>query len=504
MPEIIRSLLVVLFIALFTFHFARAPLVGFAQSRQDFDLRRNVWLGITFALFLSNNFWIFSIVTAVLFVYGVKRDSNPIAFAIVLLFAAPLMSDQISGLGVVNYLVEINYFRLISVFIFLPVALRLRKEKGGTSFGSAAPEKFLIGYLAIGLVRQIMVDTGTNTLRTALCQVADVVLPYYVASRSFKSVAAMRDAMASFVLAAALAGVIGVFEFLKGWLLYSNIPSALGTEWGLGAYLLRGVNLRGTASTGQAIVLGYVMAVALGFYAFVSSSLPKKKYKILGLGILVLGIVAPLSRGPWMGAALMAIVFVGSGPEPAKNLTKGALLVTFAFLLALATPYGATIVDHLPFIGTIEADNVVYRERLFTNSMAVISQNIWFGSYDFMSTPEMLELKFNYDEGIIDLVNSYIAIALSGGIVSLSLFAGFFGWIVVKLFLTIKKLNQPTSDLSLLLRTLLATLVAILFMIATVSSISFIPIIYWIVAGLSVSCLQLATQKKKNDQLCST
>lgn len=501
MPEIIRSLLVVLFIALFTFHFARAPIVGLSQSRHDFVLRRNVWLGITAALFLSNNFWIFSIIAAGLLSYGAKRDTNAIAFSISLLFAAPLVADQISGLGIVNYLVEVNYFRLVSVFVFLPVALRIRKEKGVVSFGSNAPEKFLIAYLVIGLVRQIMVDTGTNTLRTALYLVADVVLPYYVASRSFKSVVAIRDAMTSFVLAAALAGMVGGFEFLKGWLLYSNVPSALGTEWGLGSYLLRGVNLRGTASTGQAIVLGYVMAVALGFYTFVSNSFSKKKYKILGLGVLVLGLVAPLSRGPWMGAVLMAIVFIGSGPDSAKNLSKGALLVTFAFLLALSTPYGATIVDHLPFIGTMEADNVVYRERLFTNSMAVISQNMWFGSYDFMSTPEMLELKFNYDEGIIDLVNSYIAITLSGGIVSLSMFTGFFGWIVVKLFLSIKKLNQPASDVSLLLRTLLATLIAILFMIATVSSISFIPIIYWMVAGLCISGLQLAIQKNISDQL---
>lgn len=491
MSEINRAMLVVLAIALVVFTVARAPMVGLLQSRQDFDLRRKVWFAITLALFLSHSFWIFSIVTALLLVYGAKKDSNAVAFSMVLLFAAPLVTDQVSGLGVVNYLVELNYFRLISAFVLLPVALRLRKEKGAVAFGGNTPEKFLIVYMVLGLIRQILVDSSTNTMRSGLYLVTDVVLPYYVASRSFKSVAAMRDAMASFVLAAAVVGLIGFFEFLKRWLLYSNIPGALGTEWGLGTYLLRGLNLRGTATTGQAIVLGYVMVVAMGFYLFVGKSVDNKKYALLGLAGLVLGLLAPLSRGPWVGAVLMLGVFVGSGPNALKRLAKAGMSGLVVFLLALASPYGPTIIDHLPFVGTLEADNVLYRERLFTNSMAVISKNLWFGSYDFMSTPEMLELKFTFDGGIIDLVNSYIAIALSGGITALAAFMGFFGWIVVKLYGSIKKHGEIESEMNLLQRSLFATTLAVLFMIATVSSISFIPIVYWLVAGLGMACLRL-------------
>jgi hypothetical protein len=498
MPEIVRALLVVLAIALVVFKVARTSLLGVVQSRQDFDLRRNVWFGITLALFLSHSFWIFSIVAAVLLMYGASKDSNAVAFSMVLLFAAPLVTDQVSGLGVINYLVELNYFRLISIFVFLPVALRLRREKGAITFGSTTPEKFLIAYMVFGLIRQILVDSSTNTMRSGVYLVTDVVLPYYVASRSFKSIAAIRDAMGAFVLAAAVVGLIGFFEFLKSWLLYSNIPVALGTEWGLGSYLLRGANLRGTATTGQAIVLGYVMVVALGLYIFVSKSVANKKIALLGFIGLILGLLAPLSRGPWVGALLMAVVFVGSGPNAVKNLAKAGSLGMLVFLLALASPYGPTIIDHLPFVGTLEADNVLYRERLFTNSMAVISKNLWFGSYDFMSTPEMLELKFGFDGGIIDLVNSYIAITLSGGITALGAFVGFFGWIVVKLYASRSNTGQSESEIGLLQRSLLATLIAILFMIATVSSITFIPIVYWLVAGCAVSCLHLGSSQMVN------
>jgi len=491
MPEIIRSLLVVLFIAGFVFHFARAPLTVSAQSRKDFDLRRNSWFGITLLLFLSNNFWIFAIGTAFILSLGARKDSNPVAFGMVLLLAAPLVTAQVSGLGVVNYLVDLNYFRLISLCVFLPLALRLRKDKDAVRFGSTAPEKLLIVYLAMGLIRQILVDSSTNTMRSALYLVTDVILPYYVASRSLKNVASFRDVMASLVLASALAGALGFFEFLKKWLLYSNIPGALGVEWGLGGYLSRGENLRAVASTGQAIILGYVMAVAIGLYIFISKSIPNKKVALIGFGVLALGLLAPLSRGPWMGVLLLAIVYIGTGPDAAKNLTKAGVLVALVFLLVLATPYGSTIVDHLPFIGTLESDNVLYRERLFNNSMKVIADNLWFGSYDFLSTPEMLELKFTYDGGIIDLVNTYIAITLSGGIASLFAFVGIFVWIVLKIYAAIKKPKDSDSEIKLLQRSLLATLIAILFMIATASSISLIPIIYWFMAGSCAAALRL-------------
>ncbi len=491
MSEIIRSLLVVLFIALLTFHFARVPLIGAGMLQKDFEVRRNAWLGVTCALFLSNNFWIFLIISAILLLHGRSRDSNTFALAMVLLFAAPLVQDQVTGLGVVNYLVELNYFRIISIFALLPLAWRLRQEKGTKRFGSMAPEKFLIAYLALGLFRQILVDSPTNTLRTFLYDITDVILPYYVASRYFKAIAPLRDAMMAFVLGASVIGLIGGFEFFKGWLLYSNIPGALGTEWGLGGYLLRGANLRATATTGQALVLGYSMVVALGFYLYASRALNNKKLTLLGMGLLLIGLLAPLSRGPWMGALLLGVIYIGTGPDAGRKLAKSGFILLIVFLAALATPYGATIVDHLPFVGTLEADNVLYRERLFTNSMTVISQNLWFGSYDFMNTPEMQELKFNYDGGIIDLVNSYIAITLSGGVVSLAAFAGFFGLIVTKIFAALRNTKTPQSELYHLQRALLATLVTILFMIATVSSISFIPIIYWIVAGLVVSATNM-------------
>ena len=98
----------------------------------------------------------------------------------------------------------------------------------------------------------------------------------------------------------------------------------------------------------------------------------------------------------------------------------------------------------------------------------------------------MQELKQG-SAGFIDLVNTYVAVALSSGLVGLSLFAGFFIAVGTGIFRSFLQARDPEGELRLLGRALFATLAAILIMIFTVSSITFIPVVYWAVAGLGVA-----------------
>lgn len=54
----------------------------------------------------------------------------------------------------------------------------------------------------------------------------------------------------------------------------------------------------------------------------------------------------------------------------------------------------------------------------------MIQRNPLFGSFDFRNTPEMQSMI--QGEGIIDIVNTYINLALRVGLVGLTLFVGFF------------------------------------------------------------------------------
>ena len=127
--------------------------------------------------------------------------------------------------------------------------------------------------------------------------------------------------------------------------------------------------------------------------------------------------------------------------------------------------------------------NVTYRQQLFNISIEVIKMNPWLGSFDYMSVPIMQDLI--QGEGIIDMVNSYLAIALSYGIVGLTLFAGVFAsaaWGIWRCM----RLAEPTDEVHVLGRALLAALAGALVIIATISSILAVPTIYWLLGGLCV------------------
>lgn len=491
MPEIIRSLLVVLVIAFFVFKISEVALVKETVSAKTFKTNRNIWFGITAALFLTHNYWAFIFISAGLLFFGRKENPNAIAMVFSMVFAAPLLSNQISGMGIVNFLFEINYFRIVSIVVLVPAYIQLRKDANNTKFGKALPDKFLIAYLIWGLARQIYVDSFTNTMRSVLYIYIDVILPYYVASRSLKNLNAFKEAATFYIIAVLVLSGMGIFEYAKAWLLYSTVPYAIGAEWGLGGYLYRGENLRAVVTTGQAIVLGYVVMIALGFYLWIHQLLPKKLARYSILALLLVGLFSPVSRGPWLGAVLMYLVFICTGENVAKKILKTLAITSAVFAISFMTPYGAKIVDVLPFVGTVDAGNVEYRERLLDNSLIVISRNLWFGSYDFMNTPEMNEMKFTHDGGIIDLVNSYIAIALSGGLFALVLFCGIFVSIVIGLLQSISEAKKISKEYHILGRALLAIIMGIMFTIYTVSSISFIPIIYWIVAGLGLAYIEM-------------
>ena len=92
-------------------------------------------------------------------------------------------------------------------------------------------------------------------------------------------------------------------------------------------------------------------------------------------------------------------------------------------------------------------------------------------------------------QGIIDVVNSYLQIALEFGLVGLFLFVIFFLTLGASLF---TRAASPTShEPSINYAGLFALLVAMLFTIVTVSSVSVIPSIYWAFAGICAALPRL-------------
>jgi O-antigen ligase len=113
-------------------------------------------------------------------------------------------------------------------------------------------------------------------------------------------------------------------------------------------------------------------------------------------------------------------------------------------------------------------------------------------------------------QGIIDVVNSYLGIALEYGLLGLGLFVAFFLSLlwgiygVLRRFRTLqietfmfgvkRYVDNPSvreDERYILGVTLLAVLIAILITIYTVSSIIVIPMVYWAVAGMGAAYIQM-------------
>ncbi|MFJ4456600.1 O-antigen ligase family protein [Pseudomonas sp. NPDC089392] len=488
MPEHIRALIVILFLASVVFVLARRPATDLIPL-SDFKRRRNLWFLLTLLAFFSHSFWLYLGAGAVILYIAGRREHNPMALFYMLLFLIPPASVQVPGFGVVNYLVDLNHIRLLTLCVLLPAALHLRQQSDTLRFGRTWPDKLLAASLMLMSVLYLRETTLTDTLRQTLYLYVDVFLPYYVASRGLRELSDFKDTLLAFVLTSFVLALIAVAEYVRHWLLYSALVDALGVPWSLSGYLNRGGSLRASVTTGQAIALGYVMSVAIGLFLFVQGYVRRPLHRLMGALLLAAGLFAPLSRGPWIGAVVIVVVFIALGKRAVKRLALLAAAGMLALPLLTVVPGGEKVLDLLPYIGNIEKENITYRERLMDNSWIVIQRNPLFGSFDFRNTPEMQSMI--QGEGIIDIVNTYINLALRVGLVGLGLFVAFFAVVLLGIRKAMLSFAEKDDERRQLGRVLLATLIGILVIIFTVSSITFIPVVYWSIAGLGVAYIQM-------------
>lgn len=297
MHENLRALIAILILTIPFFHIARQPASGIT-SIENFTRRRNLWFGLTLAAFLTFNFWLYLAIAIPLLVYANRREHNPPALFFFLLFVMPIATMQIPGLGVVNYIFELSHARILALLILLPAFFSLRLQGNNTPFGRTGSDKAFIAYLFLSGALLFREDSMTNGLRHAFYLFIDVFLPYFVISRSLKSLQSFRDTLLSLVLAIMVLAPLAIFESLKGWLLYSSLIAALDLR-GVTDYLVRDGMLRAIVTATQPIVLGYLMAAGIGLYLFIQRSIQQKFVRRLGMAVLVAGLIAPVSRGPW-------------------------------------------------------------------------------------------------------------------------------------------------------------------------------------------------------------
>jgi hypothetical protein len=486
MPEYLRALVIILLASLPVWLWGRRLFRGLDTS-EVYAQRFRLWLFSLLLAFLSHSFWLFA-AGLLLFLWLSPRDPHPFSIYLLLLFLLPPFPVRIEGFGGLNYLLDITLPRLLSLLLLLPWWIRQGPAAGEPRFGSNWADRCLLMYLLLQFALQLSVDTFTNSARFAVYNFLDVFLPYVAATRAMAKLDRAQDAVMSLLLAVMLMCPLAIFEWAKKWLLYNSLAGVMGADpWGMGGYLMRGEALRAMVTSGHALALGFVMALALALCTVAQPLMNRRDHWIL-CACVGAGLLAPVSRGPWVGAAVIVGVLVLTSPARGRRLVQLAGMVLGASLVLAVTPWGGAVVDLLPFIGKVDEFNVTYRERLIDASLAVIAKNPLLGSFDFLSASEMQDMI--QGEGIVDIVNSYLQVALAYGGVGLTLFMGVF---VCSLWGTVRAWMACSADpmMGAMGRGLIAAMIGMMVMITTVSSINNIPVLYWMLSGLCVGYARL-------------
>lgn len=491
MPEHFKSLIIILAIASTIFYLARKHIEPYLQPG-EFVRWRNTWIGVTLIAFLASNFWLFILATGFYIRQAAKPLENRVAFFAILLFAVPLIYSRLP------FLFDINYARLLVLIILLPMFLSTKWREDAPRLGKTSADWLLMLLLILMTILEMRGRTFTDAIRSGMGYSIDIFLPYFIASRAIKDFKQLKTVIIGVAFAGLIAGSIAVFENVTQWLVYNPLENVLsGGYFGLGAYLGRGTSLRALSSLGHPLVLGLAMVITFGFFLFVAPSIKNKKIRWICQLAIIAGLIAPVSRGPWVAATALLFVFIALGPNVVKKMSIALIFTAIAAVALPVIPGGQKVINLLPFVGKVDSFNVDYREVLLDKGILIVKRKPLFGVYEPSEEPEMEDMV--QGEGIVDIVNSYLNIVLGYGLPGLILYSTFFLLAIYRVHKSRKKIKDKMSDEALCGRMLMATMCAVLMAIFSVSSIGVIPTMIYFLAGIMFSYARIIdnTYKKK-------
>jgi hypothetical protein len=499
MLQNIKPLIAVLLVVGICFWGYRRWVFTDVLPRATLDRLMHGWMLISAALFLAPDFWIF-LIAAGGTLWWLGQHVHPAVLFAGLLYAAPVYEKYLPGFAGINALFGLYYQRVLALAVLFLWLYRWAPKKAAPGFRATLFDHLVLAMGLYRLMLQLPVDSVTNSIRELVHYAIDVILVFWVGRRLCSDPAINREAISAFALGIMTVCALAAFEFIKRWLLYPAVATSLGVPAGGGGYLMRGDTglLRTFATTGQPIPLGYVALVGIMLWLAIGESfkLPMR-IRVMGLLLLAAGSIASLARGPWVALVGTLLLWLSMSPQGLKRLMMGSVVLAGIGVLAVFSPMGDDILSLLPGGSQTEDYNVMYRKRLIQVSMILIGQNPWTGTPDFMTAPIMQQLI--QGEGIIDLVNTYIGLALGTGLIGAGLFTALIigpMLLGVSTYLQLRQLDRTSAlhkdmkALAPMFCALLALCLGTAVTIGTVSSITVIPWTYWLLAGMTVGMTQ--------------
>ena len=487
-----KELCIVLIASAITFALGKSFALAYATF-EEFSNRKRLWYLISVIAFLSPNPWVLIVLSVPILIFVGRKDANPVALFAFLLNVIPQIFLANITMGS-HKLFEITTYRVLIVTLLLPLFLNLR-QKSATNKNKwiQSIDVLIVAWIILQVAiyippdladQSMLEDSMTNMLRRAFLLFFDVYLLYYVTSRYCSNTKKLKEVIAFYSLGILCMSLIATIEFLKHWLLYADIVTDLSTVQQHTVYLIRNGVVRARAAASHSLVLGYLIVLSLSFWLYFRTTLPSTSSRKVISFIYLFGLLATYSRGPWAGSVVVVVGYAALQPQGLFRAIQVSFLILGVGLLLVISPFGGMVSQVVPFLGgKVDVGNIVYRQQLFDEAWSLIKENPFLGD----PTAYLRMQDMRQGEGIIDLVNSYLQMALYYGLVGLFLFVSPM-LLSIREVLRVAKLSRPyDKDFALLGVSIAAAILGSLFMI---SSISFMPGLaeaYYLLCAFSVA-----------------
>ncbi len=443
-----------------------------------------VWILIAAVAFLIPNKWLMiAMIAAILAICAPFKSVDRVYLYIGVFAAIPASLGLNLPFPGLNYLIEINYAKVATIVLLGPVFIQ-KTFLSQTKFNTV--DGLLLAFVILTGVISIRDVSFTSMIRVTIDQMLLVFVPYIAISRSLTTQKEVENAVKALFVGIVILAAIGVFSTLKQWNYYVHVAD-VATSKMFNDY--RNGFLRVGATLVPALlglVAGVGMAASLVFRS-------KKEhpgiYIFIFWGVFAFVLFVTGARGAWLATGLVLVAYglLLKLSKPGRQFVYflGAAIV--CSVLVLVFQDSALLTDKY---GTFD-----YRADLLRTSMEQIADRPLFGSADFLETARFAHLV--QGEGIIDLVNVYLQLALHYGLVGLALYLGAHFLTLrgnLKLFGTLprnKNAEENIKSLRRVIALLIASHVGFLLLIATISAVSYIWHFGYLILGMSAAQLKI-------------
>ena len=310
------------------------------------------------------------------------------------------------------------------------------------STGKGRPRPALdLPVIALVLMFTLIFARGTsltNTVRVAIDIGLDYALPYYIVSRGVRSIEEAQRVLLWLACGAVTLAVILSYEAWKAWPIYNELYN----HYSLSTLLLvklRGGLLRAGGPFVEPTSAAMVLAMCIVALWLSREFFRTKWHHNLIIGVALLGLAAPQSRGAWIGLMLAIAAGLFFRRRYVTLAQCSVVLAAMGAMLFTIAQNSPTLSESIGLTGN-SADTSEYRRDLLSRGM----EEFWERPLSGYSMPDLLFAldDMKQGEGIVDFVNTYLWIMLTAGALGVLLFAGTFIYFLSRLF----PLRRPIPD----------------------------------------------------------